>query len=78
MSVTVERCARANPKAQDYGWEASEYRERARELRVLAWRTRSREARRELMSLALRHELLADYIETHPRDSYRLRTEAAD
>jgi hypothetical protein len=47
-------------------------------LRELALRTRSPEVRSELMALALRHERLADYVETHCQDGKRAPAEAVD
>ena len=55
---------RATAEAQDRPWDADRYRARARALRQAALRTKSPEVRRDLVALALRHERMADYIET--------------
>lgn len=78
MPAVVEYPVETAPQSGDRRWEADHYRERARALRVLAWRTRSSEARRELLALASRHERLADYVEAHRRDRLRAREDAAD
>ena len=74
MSTTLG--CRATAQAQDRPWDADQYRARARALRKLALRTKSPEVRRDLMTLALRHERMANYIETHSDDRSRARTAA--
>jgi hypothetical protein len=75
MSATSE--CRATVEARDRPWDA-QYRARARTLRKLARWTKSPEVRRDLMALALRHERMANYIETHSDDMSRARTAAPE
>ena len=76
MSTTLG--CRATVEARDRPWDAERYRARARTLRQLARWTKSPEVRRDLMTLALRHERMANYIETHSDDRSRARTAAPE
>ena len=61
MSAPHEYEARA--QAGERPWDADDYRARARTLRKLARWVQSPEVRRDLIALALRHEVMADYLE---------------